>query len=201
MPHSIVIHVMDIDETLDGPSASSESVQARLMSRLEVDPESGCWNWKGTRVGDGYGYISLDGEPKYTHRVAAMLFLDFDLASPLWVLHNCDNPGCCNPEHLRAGTPQENVKDAVVRGRFGRGKLDQTKVIEIKELLAAGYPHSSIAEVYGVSRSMIGQIARGESWATVCADTEIKPRRRGGRRKGAESPALVGSDTPGESSP
>jgi hypothetical protein len=36
----------------------------------------------------------------------------------LYVLHHCDNPPCCNPLHLYAGTQRQNIHDAIARGRF-----------------------------------------------------------------------------------
>lgn len=34
-----------------------------------------------------------------------------------YILHACDNPLCCNPAHLSAGTPQQNAVDMHRRGR------------------------------------------------------------------------------------
>jgi hypothetical protein len=157
----------------------NQDAKMRLTSRVKIDQETGCWNWTGALVGNGYGYMSFKGEPKYTHRISAMLFLDFDLACPLWVLHDCDNPRCLNPSHLRIGTARENTQDALAKGRFGRGKLTPEKVLAIKELLADGHTHAAIGVEYGVTSSMIGQIARGESWGSIESAREIKLRRRG----------------------
>jgi len=33
------------------------------------------------------------------------------------VAHLCDNPGCCNPAHLRWTTQAMNVADALAKGR------------------------------------------------------------------------------------
>lgn len=33
------------------------------------------------------------------------------------ILHSCDNPGCVNPAHLRAGTQSENILEAFAKGR------------------------------------------------------------------------------------
>jgi hypothetical protein len=154
-------------------------LERRFEARIVTDSTSGCWNWTGTLVGNGYGYISVAGKPRYTHRVSAMLYLHFDLFSPLWVLHLCDNTKCVNPAHLRAGTPSKNARDAVAKGRFGRGKLTPEKVAAIKELLADGHTHAAIATEYGVTRSMISQIARGESWGNVRSGRESKLRGQG----------------------
>lgn len=189
---------MECKDRKESEKHDAQMVEARLVGRIEVDLESGCWDWTGARTSNGYGYMWLSGGPKYTHRVSAMLFLDFELTSPLWILHGCDNPRCCNPRHLRVGTPRDNARDRAARGRVGRGKLDAADVIAIKGLLSDGHTHSAIAARFGVTTSMIGQIARGESWATIAADKEIKPRRRGRRREGDETPSLAAVGNGGE---
>lgn len=43
------------------------------------------------------------------------------------ILHDCDNPNCVNPSHLKAGTQQENMRDASLRGRLNTKSLENLR--------------------------------------------------------------------------
>lgn len=86
----------------------------RFWSRVMVGLPSDCWEWSGSRRSDGYGQVYIGGKHRATHR------LSFYLSNLFWppvVRHRCDNPRCCNPHHLEAGTQSENMQDVVARGR------------------------------------------------------------------------------------
>lgn len=96
-----------------------------------VDRSAGkeaCWAWKGA-LADVYGRMKVGGRTEGAHRIA------FALARPKeWtrgavskVLHSCDNRRCCNPAHLRLGTPTQNNADMVARGR-ARGQKGTVSV-------------------------------------------------------------------------
>lgn len=54
--------------------------------------------------------------------------------------------------------------------RSGAAKLTESNVLEIRAAVARGEPHRSIAAQFGVSRSNIGYVARGHTWAHVTGD-------------------------------
>jgi hypothetical protein len=85
-------------------------------------------------------------------------------------MHTCDNPACYLLEHLRLGTQAENNADRDAKGRNARGekhgkaKLAYVDVNDIRNALARGESHRSIAERYGVAHGTIGRINRGDGW-------------------------------------
>lgn len=84
-----------------------------------VDQSGGvnaCWPWTGRRMKAGYGRLVIKGKHEGAHRIAYELAVAA-VPNGLFVCHHCDNPPCCNPHHLYAGTHQDNVDDKVRRGR------------------------------------------------------------------------------------
>jgi hypothetical protein len=105
------------------------------------------------------------------HRVSLML-AGVDIGD-LLIRHSCDNPPCVNPAHLSVGTHADNAADMVSRERQARGsrsgtsKLTEDQVREVRRRAVAGELHRVIAADYGVGRSLITRIAKGEGWAHV----------------------------------
>lgn len=92
----------------------SEKARERFWTRL--DKSSDCWLWTGATDKDGYGDTHYVGIGKKAHRVAYALSIG-PIPSGGCVLHRCDTPRCCNPEHLYLGTPADNARDREERQR------------------------------------------------------------------------------------
>lgn len=75
--------------------------------RIVVD-RRGCWRWTGTRNGDGYGSLSIDGKSHCTHR---WVFERLVGAIPEGhdIDHLCRVRDCVNPDHLEPVTRRENL--------------------------------------------------------------------------------------------
>ena len=159
------------------PTEDTHTEHIHLLERVLANVmtnENGCWIWTAARTRGGYGALWLDGEVKYAHRIIGGLFLALDEKSGLCVLHNCDTPACCNPNHLRLGTHRENMADASAKGRMGK-KLTPAEVIEIRRLRAQGRTQRELAERFGVSRMTIRQIERRETWRHLSEEHEPSP--------------------------
>jgi hypothetical protein len=109
---------------------------AKFWSKVKKsDDPDGCWVWTGARTVAGYGSFQLNGRMMRTHR-AVMLLSGTELAAGSVVLHRCDNPPCCRPDHLFVGTHRDNARDMAVkqRGRGGRrpAKVPQDKTVHFR---------------------------------------------------------------------
>jgi hypothetical protein len=75
-----------------------------------------CWPW--TRgIKNRYGVFGKLGRQRYAHRAAYEIHHSVTLTSEDVVRHTCDNPPCCNPNHLVLGTHADNIQDARDRDR------------------------------------------------------------------------------------
>ncbi|MFE0541064.1 HNH endonuclease signature motif containing protein [Streptomyces sp. NPDC058891] len=84
----------------------------RVLALLErsTDRSGSCWEWTGSRIGKGYGNFRMKGQNFLIHRSSYEIHHG-RVPAGLFVLHSCDNPPCANPEHLRAGSHGDNMRD------------------------------------------------------------------------------------------
>lgn len=95
----------------------------RINKKLLKDEKTGCLNWTGTKTWFGYGQIHLDKKNRYVHRVVYCHINKIPITTKLIIRHKCDNPSCCNIEHLIAGTQKENIQDIKDRNRHQNWNL------------------------------------------------------------------------------
>lgn len=136
-----------------------------LKARVTVDAVTGCWEWSLARNSRGYGYYGDNTGAKHVTRKAHRLA--FELTNgflPTEVIHDCDNPPCCNPDHLRAGDHAVNMRDMVGKGRGGHAKISPAEAEEIRRELGGGARGVDVARAHGVSENIVGKIKRGKTW-------------------------------------
>jgi hypothetical protein len=168
----------------NGPGRGTPPDLDRILARVDMSggPEA-CWEWTGPRKAEGYGltwrWADADKRERKTvsaHRFVFMLMTGQDLDPDVLVLHSCDNPPCCNPAHLRAGTHVENMLDMKERGRSPRGaahcnaaQLGDEDVADIRaryKRYVKGRGAPALGAEYGVSRTIIlAVVQRTGRWA------------------------------------
>lgn len=157
-------------------------------------PELGpCHVWTACRLADGYGRFSIGSRTEGTRRTAPAHRVAFFLAHGRWpeplACHHCDNRGCVNTAHLFEGDDADNAADMVAKGRGatgerngaytrphsrrrgelnGRSKLTEQDVRDIRANYAlCRVTKTELARRFGVGRTTLGQIIRGEIWVHV----------------------------------
>ncbi len=138
-----------------------------------VKVDNGCWIWQGAKSKDGYGLFGIYSKVLRAHCLAFILTYDIDITG-LCVLHRCDNPPCCNPDHLFLGTDRDNSNDKVAKNRQSQGethgtaKLNKIQVAQIRWLYNTGnYTQKQLAFMFYVDSSHIGKIVRNECWKDI----------------------------------
>ena len=153
------------------------SLEERFRRRVDVSAADSCWPYTGPVDSSGYGRFSWRPGGSLAHRFAYQLFVG-PIPPGLHVLHHCDNPPCCRPDHLFLGTQADNNADRDVKGRHRslftigargqdhpRAKLTQQQVDEIRRIFAAGgISKAELGRRYGMNRTTIYDIVTGKNW-------------------------------------
>ena len=161
-----------------------QNINEALDANILLIPEVSCWVWVGC-ISNGYGALTRGGKIFKAHRLIFERYIG-DIPEGMFVCHKCDNKWCVNPDHLFAGTPNDNMADKVLKNRQSRGikhsgsfkmsenfknsikhgenhpmsRLSDIQRHEIIKLISDGETQSKIAVKYGVTQSNISHINR-----------------------------------------
>ena len=149
----------------------------RLYAKIKKNARTGCWEWQGAKTSAGYGLFSVDGSLVYTHRFSYNLH-NGRLPDDLHVCHKCDNPSCCNPDHLFLGTDADNLADMRRKNRHspppkmtGRRnpstKISEKDVLQIRKMKKAGKSLKEIAVSFSISKTNVADICKRKIWRHV----------------------------------
>lgn len=158
-----------------------------------VDKSGGptaCWPWTKFIHPKGYGIYLVRGWGKRTsrtHRIAYELTYG-PIPDDLYACHHCDNPACCNPNHIFIGTQKDNMQDAARKNRTSKGdtswshlhrdhypvgescpnaKLTDNLVREIRTSYSSGMSTYKLAQRFNVSSHTIWTVISHKSWKHV----------------------------------
>lgn len=157
---------------------------ARGSIPIDIDAETGCWNWTGKLHLNGYGGIRRDGRQWYAHRWVYERLVG-PIPEGLQIDHLCRNHRCCNPAHLEPVVPAVNTR------RGEAAVLTECQVTAMRTAWAAqresGVTLRAFAREqapkYGVAHSTIGHVLCGRSWTLIA-----EPETSGGARCGFAYP-------------
>jgi len=150
-------------------------LEERFWSKVDIRNPFECWPWLAAvrRKDEGYGAFWINGHHQPASRIAYSLIFH-NVPINLQVCHHCDNPSCCNPEHLFLGTNIDNVQDRDKKGRGASGEKKRTStwsfcqkdVIFIRKLIKnKTLKQIEVAKMFNVSPSVINNLIKGRTYA------------------------------------
>jgi hypothetical protein len=152
--------------------------------------ESGCWEFIGCKMPNGYGKLTKNKKTWLAHRYSYYL-KHGEMQNDFHVCHKCDNRICVNPDHLFLGTRKDNMQDMINKNRHNfsglrtngfqkkatlnvlRGeanknsKLKESDVVDIIAMYKNGYKQTEISKKYGLRQGYVSKIVRGLFWKHV----------------------------------
>ena len=159
------------DQWRSGRIAAIDGDHARFWSKVRRvdDPDDACWEWIASKNMSGYGQIMMPGGRPMLASRFAMLITHGTIPDGYDVLHQCDNPPCVRPDHLKFGTHTDNMREMVARKRRLRGHvLVASQVIEIRSINPqTPSERREVAALFGVSAGTVKNIVERKSWDQV----------------------------------
>jgi len=171
--------------------------KASLIRRLEektvLNVDTGCLEWVAKAINNG-GYGNISAGRAFVglraHRVMWVLHSNEPIPDGLVVMHACDNPKCCNIEHLSLGTKKQNTEDMYSKGRESKppthsgdshplrrnpslaasGSRNGNSVLDeeqVKQIFCSDLSLGQLASLYNVSKPTIHSIKKRKTWRGV----------------------------------
>lgn len=126
-----------------------------------------CWIWQQSLDKDGYGKIKIKGKHIKVTKAVMIIWNFINENDNRWILHHCDITSCVNPDHLYAGTAQDNSIDRTKRGRcpyqYGErnpaSKLTESECDLVKYMyFVLKINQETLSEIFNVTQTTISTI-------------------------------------------
>ena len=162
-------------DTLPLPNWTADDI-GRFLSKIDRTDAANCWEWTAT-TREGYGRFRIGDHLYVATRLMWRLTHGIDPIGQL-VCHTCDNPGCCNPDHLFLGTDGDNNNDKEVKqhGKHPVGESNRLAKLTTEEVITiyqSADGRSDLGRKYGCTEANIRAIQEGRTWQHVTHDLPL----------------------------
>lgn len=125
---------------------------------------------------DDCGYTRIMRNGKHDRLFRVIYELNYgNIPNGMLIRHKCDNPSCCNIEHLEIGTVKDNVQDMIERGRDAyrkpkpnicgvKNKANKLSEEDVKKIYLSNKGYNSLGKQFNVSKTTIRLIKKKLMW-------------------------------------
>ena len=158
----------------------------RFWSKVAIGDSNECWEFRAGKDYDGYGIFYAQRTSWRSNRIVVALTLRRDLGKDKQACHKCDNPSCCNPNHIYEGSDLDNKRDATERQHYSQAqykraaehpetylrgedvhlaKLTEAEVLAIRKFWSEGYTIRSIQRLIPrVCWETVSSVVKNKTW-------------------------------------
>lgn len=171
---------------MEGTMSPEDSIRYRhdILGRIRnrvVETSNGCLEYRSrkgkNKVAHPYGLISItiNGKRKSVPAARALWMAtneEWYLPRDIQILHKCDNPPCCNIDHIYAGDATRNMKDCVDRDRYAKchAYRCRNRVHDANKVLAIFNAEGKVKQIaykFRVSNGYVSRIKSGKLKAAI----------------------------------
>jgi hypothetical protein len=142
-------------------SSPMQNTLVTMFMKTHINPVTNCWEWQGRKNRGGYAEGCFNGKNQRIHR-AVYQFLNGEVSPNIDICHTCDVRHCVNPEHLFAGTRQENLQDMIRKNRHYNAISPELQE-KIIALGATGMSQAKIAKHLKVDSTTVRRFVYAET--------------------------------------
>jgi len=152
-----------------------------LIEKIQchVTLDGDCWQWHGCMQ----GAIPMMKHGGKVANVRRLVLIERGVPMKGYIAtYTCGNPACVNPEHTARSTRTQMNRRNMAEMSGATNTLRVKRIAEIKrrtsaklsqadvdQIRASDEKQQDLANRYGVTKSLIGKIRRGEVWRTFSA--------------------------------
>lgn len=150
-----------------------ESLHAKCIE------EGDCWLWQGY-FGNHTPMVYHDGNLMMVRRLIAILSGKSVQSNHKYISNTCNNKDCVCPDHLTFRTEKQHMSHMAKSANQGsitrkiklmnaarKRSITKLNVEKVQAIHLDQRSCSKIAKDYGVSKSLIAKVKRGDAWADV----------------------------------